>query len=123
MSNIVFSTSQIDEAISNPIDARPQLLGTIVDELLKADDARISGFTDSFNGHYVAERVLTMIKDREKLNKLQVEKAMEHCKEVFLDMVKKGDIKTVEKSLPRIEDNRKNWIAEALAQKETSKMM
>lgn len=93
----------------------------VVDELLKADDACISGFKDPFNGLYVAERVLTTIRNREKLNKLQVEKAIAGCKEVFLDMAKKDDIQAVVKALPKIEEIRKNWIAEALSQKETDK--
>lgn len=92
-----------------------------VDELLRAEDACICGFKDKSNALIAAERALFTIHDHAKLNKLQVEKALADCKNYFLKIVEGGNISDVKKLLPMIEDLRKDWIADALSQKETSK--
>ena len=94
---------------------------TVVDELLKADDACITGFKNVFNGLYVAERALDNIEDCEKLKKLQVEKAIEEGKREFLCLAKKDDLNTIKKSLPKGVELRNNWFAAALKQKECGK--
>lgn len=93
----------------------------VVDELLKADDACITGFKNVFNGLYVAERALDNIEDCEKLKKLQVEKAIEEGKREFLCLAKKDDLNTIKKSLPKGVELRNNWFAAALKQKECGK--
>ena len=92
-----------------------------VDELLKAEDACIWGFKDKFNALIAAERALCTIHDHAKLNKLQVEKALADCKNDFLVIAKEDNIGDIKKLLPMIEDLRKEWIADVLSQKETSK--
>ena len=94
---------------------------SVVDELLKADDARISAFKEVFNVLIAAERALTTIKDRGKLDKLQVEKAIADCRKEFLAKAKDDKLKEVKKLLPKTEALRKDWLGTALKQKETGK--
>ena len=93
----------------------------VVDKLLEADDACISGFKEIFNGLIAAERALATIKDRGKLDKLQVEKAIADCKKEFLDKAKNDELKEVKKLLPKTERIRKDWLDAALKQAETGK--